>query len=234
MQGRLVHVVVGAAFFLLAVSMGSAFAQGAQLRVETLYPRHAPPGRATVINVAVPSPDAVQGAEVSPSAGVTVAGIKGHGSGSEQNIGWWEITLEVANDAAPGDRSLVLVMRTAGRTAPVALAIPTHGPTISDLRVAPTQTNQPTVDLQLTAADPAGDLGQSPYVWFMADCGGEPIVGAVRGTVNAGSVRATLPHLRRTAADGIPAAGKCDVRVRMTDAGGIDSNTLTTTIEFKE
>jgi hypothetical protein len=184
------------------------------------------------INVAIVSKDAVQAAEISPSTGVTVSGIKGSSSETEQAIGWWEITLDVAKDAAPGDRSLVLVMRM-GRTVPATISVPTHVPTISDLRIAPPQSNQPTVELQLAAADAAGDLGDSPYVWFTAGCGGEPLVGAVRGTVSAGLVRAVLPNVRKAAGGGTPAAGKCDLQVRVTDSTGIDSNTVKTTIEFR-
>lgn len=214
------------------VSVVSLLAQGAQqppqVRVETLYPKHAAPGRATVINVAIPSPDTVDAAEISPPAGVTVAGVKGIGSGSEQNIGWWEVTLDVAKDAAPGNRSLVLAMRRGGRTAPVMIAIPTHGPTIADLKVVRTQSNQ---ELQMATMDAAGDLGDEPYVWFAADCGSEPIVGALRGKASPGALRVRLPNLRH--ADGSAVSGRCDLQVRITDGPGVDSNTLKTTIEFR-
>jgi hypothetical protein len=233
MQRHRVRAVVGVSFSLLsAVAVLGQGAQRPQVRVETVYPRHVARGQTTVINVAIPSRDAVQAAEISPSAGVTVSGIKGSGSETEQAIGWWEITLDVAKDAAPGDRSLVLVMRM-GRTAPTTISVPTHVPTIADLRIAPPQSNQPTVELLLAAADAAGDLGDSPYVWFTAGCGGEPLVGAVRGKVSAGVVRAALPNLRKAAGGGIPAAGTCDLQVRITDSTGIDSNTLKTTVEFR-
>lgn len=232
MQRHLVCAIVGVSVSLLSVA--SVLGQGAPRpqAIETVYPRHAARGQTTVINVAIVSKDAVQAAEISPSTGVTVSGIKGSSSETEQAIGWWEITLDVAKDAAPGDRSLVLVMRM-GRTVPATISVPTHVPTISDLRIAPPQSNQPTVELQLAAADAAGDLGDSPYVWFTAGCGGEPLVGAVRGTVSAGLVRAVLPNVRKAAGGGTPAAGKCDLQVRVTDSTGIDSNTVKTTIEFR-
>ena len=232
MQRHLVCAIVGVSVSLLSVA--SVLGQGAPRpqAIETVYPRHAARGQTTVINVAIVSKDAVQAAEISPSTGVTVSGIKGSSSETEQAIGWWEITLDVAKDAAPGDRSLVLVMRM-GRTVPATISVPTHVPTISDLRIAPPQSNQPTVELQLAAADAAGDLGDSPYVWFTAGCGGEPLVGAVRGTVSAGLVRAVLPNVRKAAGGGTPAAGKCDLQVRVTDSTGIDSNTLNTTVEFR-
>ena len=232
MQRHLVCAIVGVSVSLLSVA--SVLGQGAPRpqAIETVYPRHAARGQTTVINVAIVSKDAVQAAEISPSTGVTVSGIKGSSSETEQAIGWWEITLDVAKDAAPGDRSLVLVMRM-GRTVPATISVPTHVPTISDLRIAPPQSNQPTVELQLAAADAAGDLGDSPYVWFTAGCGGEPLVGAVRGTVSAGLVRAVLPNVRKAAGGGTPAAGKCDLQVRVTDSTGIDSNTVKTTVEFR-
>jgi hypothetical protein len=216
------------------VSVVSVVELGAQqqARIETVYPRHVARGQTTVINVAIPSRDVVQAAEISPATGVTVSGIKGTGSETEQAVGWWEITLDVAKDAAPGDRSLVLMMRM-GRTAPTTIAVPTHVPTISDLRIVPPQSNQPTFELLLAAADAAGDLGDSPYVWFTAGCGGEPIVGAVKGKVSAGVVRASVPNLRKAAGGGTPAVGKCDLQVRITDSTGIDSNTLKTTVEFR-
>jgi hypothetical protein len=85
----------------------------------------------------------------------------------------------------------------------------------------------------LVAADAAGDLGDSPYVWFIAGCGGEPIAGAVRGRVSAGVVRALIPNLQKAAAGGTATAGKCDFQVRVTDSTGIESNTLKTTVEFR-
>ena len=234
MQRHRVYAVVGVAVFSL-LSVVSVLGQGAQppqVRIETSFPRHVARGQATVISVAILSRDVVEAAEISPSTGVTVSGIKGSGSQNEQAVGWWEITLDVAKDAAPGDRSLVLVMRM-GRTVPIPISVPTHVPTISDLRIVPPQSNQPTVELRVAAADAAGDLGESPYVWFTAGCGSEPLVGAVRGKVSAGVVRAALPNLRKAAVGGIPAAGKCDLQVRVTDSTGIDSNTLKTTVEFR-
>jgi hypothetical protein len=221
------------------LSAVSAFGQGTQpqpqpqVRIETVYPRHVARGQTTVINVAIPSRDLVQAAEISPSTGVTVSGIKGSSSETQQAIGWWELTLDVAKDAAPGERSLVLVMRT-GRAAPTTITVPTHLPAISDLRVVPPQANQPTstFEVRFAAADAAGDLGHSPYVWFMAGCGGEPIGGAVRGAVSAGVVRAVLPNLRQAGGGGSPPQGKCDLQVRVTDSIGIDSNRLNATVEF--
>ena len=229
MHRHRVCALAGVVFFLLPVV--SVLGQGAeQISVETLYPRYAGAGRTTVINVAVPRGNEVQSAEVLPPSGVTIAGITGKAA-SDQAIGWWEVTLDVAKDATPGDRSLVLVLRNA-RTAPVTISVPTHIPVISDLRITP-QSNQRGLEVQLAAEDVAGDLGESPYVWFYADCGVEPIVGALPAKVNARIVRALFPDLRSAVPDNAPANASCSLQVRLTDKTGIESNTLKTTLELR-
>ena len=221
--------LAGVAFFVLAgVSVPGQGAQ--QISVETYYPRHAGAGRTTVINVAVPRGNEVQSAEILPPSGFRISGITGKAA-SDQAIGWWEVTLDVAKDATPGDRSLVLVLQNA-RTAPVTISVPTHVPAISDLRITQ-QSNQRGLQLQLVAEDAAGDLGESPYVWFYADCGGEPIVGALPAKVNARIVRALFPDLRSAAPDNAPANASCSLQVRLTDKTGIESNTVKTTLELR-
>jgi len=229
MQRRRMCALAGVVFFLLPVV--SVLGQRAQqIDVETFYPRHAGAGGKTVINVAVPRGNEVQSAEISPPSGITIAGITGKAA-SDQAIGWWEVTLDVAKDAPPGDRSLVLVLRDA-RTAPVTISVPSHIPAISDLRITP-QPNQRGLELQLVAEDVAGDLGESPYVWFYAECGGEPIVGALPANVNARIVRALFPDLRSAAPDNAPANASCSLQVRLTDKAGIESNTVKATLTLR-
>jgi len=195
-----------------------------------------PLGQATVINVAVPSREAIQAAEISPSPGVKVSGIK-MGQNIQGTLVWSELTIDVANDAAPGDRALVLLTPTS-RTAPVTITIPRHVPRISELRILSAQSNQPTLELQFAAVDGSADLGGSPYVWFMIGCDGEPLAGVIHGKVNArdkfnGVVHAIVPNPRPPSGGGTPANGKCELQVRVSDSGGIDSNTLKTTVDFK-
>jgi hypothetical protein len=186
--------------------------------------------------VAVTGRDAIQAAEISPSPGVKVSGIK-LGQNIQGALRWSELTIDVAKDAAPGNRALVLQMPM-GRTAPVTIMIPSHVPSISELRILSAQSNQPTLELQFAAVDRSADLGDSPYVWFMIGCDGEPLVGVVNGKVNArdtgnGVVHAIVPNPRPPTGRGTPATGKCDLQVRVSDSGGIDSNTLKTTVDFK-
>ena len=202
--------------------------------IETVFPAQLPRGQSTVLNVAFPGRDLmVQAAEISPPAGVTLSGIRR--AAESQGIAWWEVSVDVAKDAAPGNRSLVLVMPMGRRTLPAQITIPSHVPSISDLRIVSAQSSQPAIELQFAAADESGDLGDAPYVWFTVGCT-ESVVGVVKGKVTArdarnGIVHASVPN-RRTANEA-PPAGKCDFRVRATDTGGIESNTLNTTIEFK-
>jgi hypothetical protein len=222
--------------FLACLGPGVHFSEAQQIRIESFFPRQLPPGQATIISVAVPSRDAVQAAEISPSAGVKVSGIK-LGQNIQGTLTWSELTIDVASEAAPGDRALVLVMPT-GRTAPVTIMIPSHVPRISELRILSAQANQPTLELQFAAVDRSADLGDSPYVWFTIGCDGDPLVGVINGKVNArdkgnGVVHATIPNPRTPTGGGTPATGECDLQVRVSDSGGIDSNTLQATVDFK-
>ncbi len=203
-----------------------------QLRIESAYPRQLPPGQTTVIQVAISSRDPIQTAEISPAQGLRVSRIQQRES-AQGALTWSELTIDVAQDAAPGTRTLVLVMPLpTGRTAPLPLTVPTHAPSVGDLRVLSASSTQATLELQLAASDASGDLSERPYVWFSLGCGVEPLVGVVRGRVtpqSAGNifVRASLPSPRA------PASGTCDLQVRLTDSAGIESNTLKTTVTFR-
>jgi hypothetical protein len=186
------------------------------VQVEGIYPSQALRGETTVVSVAMPRGSTVQSATVTPADGVRVAKISGSSESTEQAIGWWDVAIEVAADAAPGDRTLVLTTPM-GSTPPLPLAIPTHVPAISNLVVTPASANQPVGEVRVTVADSQNDLGDAPYVWFAAKCGSDdPIGGALRAKVAAGVARASLPELR----------GSCAMRVHVTDAKGSESNTL--------
>ena len=216
---------------LVALMAGAQPSEARQLRIESAYPRQLPPGQTTVMHVAVSSRDAIQAAELSPAQGLRVSRIQQRES-AQGALTWSELTIEVAANAAPGTRTLVLVLPLpSGRTAPLSLTVPTHVPSVADLRVLSASSTQATVELQLAASDASGDLGELPYVWFSLGCGREPLVGVVRGRMtpqSAGNilVRASLPSPRA------PARGNCDLQVRLTDSAGIESNTLKTTVTF--
>ena len=205
-------------FATLGLGARAADAQQAPA-IEFAFPNQLVRGQTSVIHIAIPSREMFRGAEISPAAGVTVASVANAKSAElSQNVAWWDVTVNVARDAAPGSRSLVL-LTAAGRSTPANLMIPDHVPAISDLRVV--TATPAAVDVQLAATDEKSDLGDLPYVWFTIACGGEPEVGVVRGKPMGGTVRASIPR---------PAAMPCDLELRASDAQKIDSNTLKTRI----
>ena len=199
------------------------------IAIDSFFPKQLPRGQSTVISVVVPGGAMPQSVEFSPSAGVTVSSIVRSGNGPA----WRDVTVNVAADAAPGSRTLVFVMPM-GRSNPLTVMIASHAPSISALSIVSAQSNQPTVDLQFTAADQSNDLGDSPYVWFTLSCGGEAEQGVVRGKVSGGGVvRASIPKPRASAGRSTPATGRCELAARTSDASSIESNTLKTTVDLK-
>jgi len=187
--------------------------------IEIAFPNQLVRGQTTLVHIAIPSREMFTGAEVTPAAGVRVTGVSNFKrSELSQNVAWWDVTIDVAADAAPGPRTLVLL--STGRSTAVAMVIPTHVPVISDLRFAANliaPADRQTVEAVFSAADEQGDLGDLPYVWFTISCGGKPTVGVVRGKRNGTSVRASIPR---------PAPSACNLELRVSDAQNIDSNTL--------
>lgn len=209
------------------------YAQQAPGVIGSVYPTQLMPGQSTSVHIALGRNNPVQSIEITPSTGVTVSDMKFRDL--NQGSVWWEFTVTVGKDAAPGPRTLVAVQQN-GRTAPVTVLIPDHVPNISSLRVVSAQATQPMVDLQLTASNQGGTFGGTPKVWFLLACGpGQPEAGIVRGTFANGTIRASIPNPRTLQAHaGAPATGsRCDLQVRATDTSGIDSNVLMTTFDFK-
>jgi len=218
---------------------GCALETGCALRVENFFPHQVPRGRVTVINLIIATQDEIQSAEVIPAAGVTISGIKQGEPGNPRGRfpGWsmWSsMAIEVAPDAVPGDRTLVLTMPT-GRLPPLTVTIPTHVPAISELRVLPGPSRPTSVELQFAVADGSGDLGGSPYVWFTTNCGDDPLLGVVHGKLSpndtsSGVVRATVPvRTAEAEAGGTTTASRtCEVKVRVADALGFESNSMQT------
>lgn len=183
--------------------------------IEIVFPNQLVRGQTTTIHVAIPSRETFTGAELTPTAGVRVAGVSNFKKSElSQNVAWWDVTVEVAADAEPGARGLVLLMPS-GRSTSAQLVIPSHVPRIANLAVA--QASPQSIDVQFSATDDSNDLGDAPYVWFSIACGGEPTVGVVRGKRMGTTVRAAIAR---------PAAAACDVELRASDTQKNDSNTL--------
>jgi hypothetical protein len=202
------------------------------LRVEGIYPQQLPLGQSTVINLVVPSTDTFQ-PEFAPAQGVTVSSVTRQDSFQGAHT-WWAITVDVAKDAAPGDRTLTLRFPKE-RTASAAVSIPSHVPSIADLRIVGPTANAAALDVEVAARDGSGDLGAAPHVWFTAACGDMPLPGVIRGTVASGRdtasvVRVSIP--RPAPGRGTSPTAKCDLQVRVADSQGFQSNTLRTSVEY--
>jgi hypothetical protein len=202
------------------------------LRVEGMYPQQLPLGHSTVINLVVPSTDTFQ-PEFAPAQGVTVSSVARQDSFQGAHT-WWAITVDVSQDATPGNRTLTLRFPKE-RTASAAVSIPSHVPSIADLRIVGASANVAALDVEVAARDGSGDLGATPHVWFTAACGDMPLPGVIRGTVastrdNASVVRVSVP--RPASGRGTPPTAKCNLQVRVADSAGFESNTLTTTVEY--
>jgi hypothetical protein len=216
-SGPLRSIAIGFTIFLSIAFCPRAVSAQQTPAIEIAFPGQLVRGQTTVVHVAIPSRETFTGAEVAPAAGLTVMRVVNRKPAElSQNVAWWDVTIDVARDAAPGTRSLVLLTANA-RTTPAAMFIPEHVPAISNVKAAPSSAQVPAIDVEFTAADDAGDLGDRPYVWFTVTCGGEPNVGVVRGTRAGTLVRASVPR---------PAARACDLEVRASDTQKYDSNSL--------
>jgi hypothetical protein len=220
---------------VLGLALAACFGPGASsteaqapLTVAGIYPRQLTRGQTTDISIVVTSADDIQ-AEITPAQGVTIATIT-RGDRFQGNHTWWGLAVNAAADAAPGERSLTV--RVGGRSTSTAVSIPPHVPSIATLRVLGASNAAPGLNVEATATDTSGDLGDAPYVWFMVACGGMPLPGVVRGTVarqGTGSmVRVTIP--RPAPAAGATAA-TCDLQLRVADSQNNESNALRTTVE---
>jgi hypothetical protein len=224
-----------AAAVLLALGAGSSSAQqppGPSV-IGSYFPTQLNPGQTTVLRVALVRNNPVQSLEITPSQGIKVT--KTTSRDLNQGSVWWEFTIEVAKDAAPGPRTLVAVQQN-GRTAPVTLTVPDHVPNISNVKVLSAKPAQEMIDLQFTATDQGGKFDPTPYVWFMLACGpGQPESGVVRGTFAGGTVRASIPNPKtlKVRAGAPSKADQCELNVRATDSSGVDSNTSTVTFNFQ-
>ena len=227
-------------FVVIALAVGVCLGIGAvpaqaqpPLRVDGFYPRQLARGATTTISFAIPTLDAIESIDISPAAGLTVSGLT-RGEEFQGNNRWWTLAIAAGSDAVPGERTLNVHL-PAGRTVSTGVIVQAHALRIADLRVVNVAaTAPPSVDVELAATDAAGDLGQAPYVWFMVACDETPLPGVLRGAVTRQGERAVVRvRIPRQLPGHTLGAGikTCEVQVRLTDAGGTESNTLTARLE---
>lgn len=225
--------VLAAGLIVLAslVAPPAAPAQGLPNVIEGFFPTQLVAGQSNVLHLGVPGRGDVTGVEIAPSAGVTVKDIK-RGDVREGSL-FWDVTVDVAGDAAPGNRTIVAVNQN-GRTAPRPITVYAKVPTISNPKIVSAAVNQPVMQLQFAMAETPNEIGDAPYVWFFLGCGGEPESGVVKGKFANGVVTAGIPNPRTQLKPFAPPPNnRCDLEFRASDSKMADSNTLTTTVDFK-
>ena len=216
--------------------LAAAYAQGPIGAIEGFYPTQLNPGQTTTFNLAINvgrggDPIPLQSLEITPPGGITVGAFKG--DEVKEGVLWWTMPITVAKDAAPGTRTLVAINQT-GRTQPVTLMIADHILAISNLRVTSAPTDGKTIDIQFGVEQQGKPLGEGLMTWFTLSCGRVPETGVVKGRFANGVVTAGIPNPKTVISPVAPNfAPKCTLDVRLTDQANVESNTLTTTVEFK-
>jgi len=222
--------VTGLLVALLCLAPAAAFAQGPPV-IEGFYPQQLVPGQTTVIHLGVNGRQQMTGLEFTPADGITVKNITTNDT--RQNQGWWDVTIEVAKEVAPGHRRMVATGPML-RTAPRPVMVPAQVPHISELKIVSALISRATLEFQFAITETPNVIGDAPGVFYMLHCGGEPTVGLAHGKLANGVVHATIPNPRTQQKAGAePLKNQCELEIRASDSKNADSNTLTTTLEFK-
>jgi hypothetical protein len=217
----------------MVACLATLYAQGLNGIIENYYPAQFQPGQTTTLNLATNGGrgNALMTVEVTPSTGITVGTPKG--SDVREGVIWYQVPITVAPGTAAGKRTLQAVTAQ-GKTQPVDVMIPDHALTLSNLKVTSSAANGKTVDFQFNAAEQGGGALGTPKAWFTLKCGKEPEVGVVNGKAANGVVTATIPNPKTISGAAAPSySPMCDLEVRATDAGGVESNTITAKVDFK-
>ena len=216
---------------LLVFAPAVSHAQGLPNVIEGYFPTQLVAGQSNVLHLGIPGRNDVTAVEIEPAAGITVKDIK-KGDVREGSL-FWDVTVDVAADAAPGNRTIVAVNKM-GRTRPRPITLYAHVPTISNPKVASAAVNQPTMQLQFAMSETPNEVSDSPLVWFFLGCGGEPESGVLRGKLANGTVTVAIPNPRTQMKPFAPPPNNhCDLEFRASDSKMADSNTLKTAVDFK-
>jgi hypothetical protein len=216
---------------IVLATVPQAHAQGLPNVIEGFFPTQLAAGQSNVLHLGIPGRGEVSGVEINPAAGITVKDIK-RGDIREGSL-FWDVTIDVASDAVPGNRTIVAVNPN-GRTAPRPITVYAHVPAISNPKIVSAAINQPDVQFQFAMTETPNEIGTAPYVWFFLGCGGEPESGVVKGKVANGVVTAAIPNPRTQLKPFAPPPNnRCDLEFRASDSKMADSNTIKTAVDFK-
>src|SRR5207344_3172653 len=115
---------VAVAFMVVAclgLSARASHAQGLPGVLEGLFPTQLPPGQTTVLHAGLPGRNEVTAVEIVPAAGVTITNIKR--GDTREGATLWDITVDVAKDAAPGARTISVSGPMVQKTTPRPITI---------------------------------------------------------------------------------------------------------------
>jgi len=216
---------------MLVLAPAASFAQGLPNVIEGYFPTQLVAGQTNVLHLGIPGRNDITAVEFEPAAGITVKDIK-KGDVMEGSL-FWTVTVDVAADAAPGNRTIVAV-NPMGRTRPRPITLYAHAPTISNPKVVSAAVAQPTLQLQFTMSETPSDIGESPLVWFFLGCGGEPESGVLKGKFANGTVTVAIPNPRTQLKPFAPPPNNhCDLEFHASNSKMAESNTLKTAVDFK-
>jgi hypothetical protein len=216
---------------MLVFAPAASFAQGLPNVIEGYFPTQLVAGQTNVLHLGIPGRNDITAVEIEPATGITVKDIK-KGDVREGSL-FWTVTVDVAADAAPGNRTIIAV-NPMGRTRPRPITLYAHAPTISNPKVVSAAVNQPTLQLQFAMSGTPSDIGESPLVWFFLGCGDEPESGVVKGKFASGTVTVAIPNPRTQLKPFAPPPNsRCDLEFHASDSKMAESNTLKTAVDFK-
>ena len=231
MRGMRISEPLWLVALIVVATTAQARAQGLPNVIEGFFPTQLVAGQTNMLHLGIPGRGDVTGVDIAPSTGITVKDIK-RGDIREGSL-FWDVTIDVAADAAPGNRTIVAVNQN-GRTAPRPITVYAKVPTIANPKVVSAAVNQPALQFQFGMTETPNEIGDAPYVWFFLGCGGEPESGVVKGKFANGVVTAAIPNPRTQLKPFAPPPNnRCDLEFRASDSKMADSNTLKTTVEFK-
>lgn len=197
-------------------------------RVSFFHPAQLARGQTTRVTVDG-NFNSIQTVEITPAEGVSVQKIEPDGEYQGQKR--WQIEFLVAQDAEPGERSVVIVTPQ-GRSQPTKVVLPPHVPVLSDFKALTVERKPIRIVFSITVFDAEDDL-DSPNFLNSLKCGGSVAIsiGVARDMKKLAhgkySLQATFSNEKSEA---LP--GTCQFRLSLDDRNHYQGR-LTVPVEFK-
>lgn len=198
------------------------------VRVTFFHPKQLTRGQTT--RVAIDGEIETVSVEVTPPEGVSVGKIEPPANPKEPGTKRWYIEFVVAKDAAPGERTVILVTST-GRSRPLKVVLPEHAPILSAFKAITIEKDPVKLVFDVTLYDAKDDVEDLLFTTSLK-CGGELHI----GYAIVDDVKKMQPgkYLLRTTMDAKASAlpGICEFSLSITDKAKNEGR-LTVPVEFK-